>query len=120
MSILKPEVSVTVGLATAALVYGIYSNALPPIADIRVGQQGDATIAASEHGAAWVAAAAVAAVSLITQDPTVFSFGAALIVGLSWWHRHANHVNPLTGLASFAGGESSQYHPDDAFQAAAA
>jgi hypothetical protein len=119
VSILKPETSLTVGLATAALVYGIYSNALPTVADIRVGQADDADIAGSEQAAAWTAAAAVAAVSLIAQDPTVFVIGGSMLVVLSWLHRHANQVNPLTGVASFIGGaDAGMFAADDDAQAA--
>jgi hypothetical protein len=110
---LKPEASITVGLATAALVYGIYSNALPNITDIRTANQGDPDVAGAEKGAAWTAAAAVAGVSLIAKDPTVFIIGGSMVVALSWFHRHANEVNPLTGLASMAGGEASMYLADD-------
>lgn len=110
---MKPEVSLTVGLATVALVYGIYSNALPTVADIRVGQAADPDIASAEQLAAWTAAAAVGAVSLIAKDPTVFVLGGSMVVALSWWHRHANHVNPLNGLARRAGGEAAAYMPDE-------
>lgn len=115
---LKSETSITVGLATAALVYGIYSNALPTVADIRVSQPGDSDVASAERLAAWTAAAAVAGVSLIAQDPTVFVIGGSMVVALAWWHRHANEVNPLTGVASMFGGEPPQYEPDSMDQAA--
>lgn len=110
---LKPEASLTVGLATAALVYGIYSNALPTVADIRVGQPDDPDVAAAEQLAAWTAAAAVAGVSLIAQDPTVFIIGGTMVIALSWWHKHANAVNPLVGKAAWSGGESMSYAPDE-------
>jgi hypothetical protein len=53
---LKPEVSIGVGLATAAVVYGVYSTALPSVADVRSlpSQTGD-TVAA-EKTAAWMSA----------------------------------------------------------------
>ena len=109
---LKPEASITVGLATAALVYGIYSNALPSVTDIRVADQGDPDVASAERAASWTAAAAVAGVSLIAKDPTVFIIGGSMVVALAWFHRHANEVNPLTGFASMAGGEAAAYMPD--------
>lgn len=97
---LKPETSVMVGLATAALVYAVYSNATPSITEIRAAKPGDADVDASRKMAAWTSAGAVAAVSLITKDPTVFTLGGGMIVVLDWWHRHANQVNPLSGKAS--------------------
>ncbi len=116
---LKPEISLTVGLATAALVYGIYSNALPTVADIRVGQEADPDVESAEQLATWTAAAAVSAVSLIAKDPNVFVIGGSMVVVMAWWHRHANHVNPLTGLARRAGGEPAMYQPDEAMPEAA-
>lgn len=112
MSLLKPEVSITVGLAVGALVYGVYSNALPTVADIRVGQAADPDVAAAEQLAAWTSAAVVAGVSLIAKDPTVFIIGGSMVIALSWWHRHANHVNPLTGLASMAGMDDGGHEAD--------
>ena len=43
---MKAETSIVAGLATAALVYAIYSNATPTIADIRVGKPDDGDIGA--------------------------------------------------------------------------
>src|SRR6185369_13477202 len=76
---LKREVSLGVGLATAALVWGIYNSALPSIADVRVSQPDDPDAAAVERAATWTAAAAVAGVSLISRDPTVFVLGGSMV-----------------------------------------
>jgi hypothetical protein len=97
---LKREVSLGVGLATAALVWGVYNTALPSVADVRVGEPQDRDIAASERTATWTSAAAVAGVSLLAKDPTVFIIGGAMVVTLAWWHRHANHFNPSLGSAT--------------------
>jgi len=96
---LRPEMSLTVGLATATLVYGVYSSALPPIADVRVADPNNEDIESAERLAAWTSAAAVAGISLITKDPTVFIMGGLMVVVLSWWHRHADQVSPLTHKA---------------------
>jgi hypothetical protein len=94
-------------VATATLVYGIYVNALPSVADIRAGDVGNADIAGSEKLAAWASAGTVAAISLIAKDPTIFIIGGATMLLLSWAHRHANLVNPLTGKASAAMGQDA-------------
>jgi hypothetical protein len=94
---LRPEVSLPVALATAAIVYVTYDHALPSIADSRVGGCNDAHLATSERQAAWTSAAIVGGISLIAKDPNVFIIGGTMIVALSWWHRHANAVNPDTG-----------------------
>jgi hypothetical protein len=110
---LKPEVSLGVGLATAAVVYGVYSNATPTIADIRSGASGDNTIDGTRKAAAWLSAAVVAGISLIARDPTVFVLGGSMVVGLDWLHRHANEVNPDTGRATLPGGISRTLVVDD-------
>ena len=96
---LKREVSLGVGLATAALVWGVFNSALPSVADVRVGEKDDQDIASAERSATWISAAAVAAVSLLAKDPTVFILGGGMTVALAWWHRHANMYSPVTGTA---------------------
>jgi hypothetical protein len=49
------------------------------------------------------AAAAVAGVSLLSKDPTVFVLGGGMIVALSWWHRHANHYDAAIGMIGQSG-----------------
>lgn len=97
---LKPETSLGVGLATAVLVFAIFQNATPSIADIRVSEEQDPDIDSAERLASWTAAGAVAGISLIARDPTVFVLGGSMVVAMAWWHRHANQVNPLTGKAA--------------------
>lgn len=103
---LKPEVSLGVGLATAAVVWSVYNNATPTIADIRTGAPGDEHIDASRKMAAWTTAGIVGGISLIAKDPTVFIVGGAMIVAVDWWHRHANEVNPDTGRATLPRGRN--------------
>lgn len=97
---LKREVSLGVGLATAALVWGIYQVGLPSIAEARVAAPRDADLSGAERAATGISAAVVAGVSLIAKDPTVFILGGAMTVAMSWWHRHANHVDPTIGAAT--------------------
>lgn len=96
---LKPEISLPVGLAVGALVYGIYQNGLPPVVDIRTAPQNHPDVEAAERAAAWTSAAAVAGISLIAKDPTVFIIGGSMVIIMSWWHRHANNVNPEWSMA---------------------
>lgn len=97
---LKPEVSLAVALATGTLVYAIYQNATPTLADIRTADQYNGDISAARKGASWTAAAAVAGISLVSKDAGPFVLGGAMIIALDWFHRHADAVNPLTGMAS--------------------
>lgn len=100
---LKPEVSITTGLAVGALVWTIYNRALPADVDMRVAAPNDTDIESSRKKAAYTAAAAVAAVSLIAQDATVFILGGSMVVAVDWWARHANAVNPELGKAFIPG-----------------
>jgi len=99
---LRPEVSLPTALATGAVVWAIYNSALPTVVDARVGGHNDAHLASTERLAAWTAAGVVGGVSLISGDPNVLIVGGAMIVALSWWHRHANAVDPSTGKAATA------------------
>ena len=94
MSQLDRKTSVGVGLATMALVYGIYDQTVPATVDIRVQQAGDRDLAAAEKNARWISGAVVLGVSLITMDATVFILGATMVVALSWSKRHANYCQP--------------------------
>lgn len=91
---LKPEVSLGVGLATAALVYATYNGALPSVADVRVAKPNNPDVNAARRLAAWTSAGVVGAVSLMAKDPTVFVIGGAMVIALDWWHRYADQVNP--------------------------
>lgn len=93
---LKPEVSLPVGLATAAVVYAVYSNATPPITDIRVGEPGNDHVAKTERAATIASAGIVAGISLVAKDPTIFIVGGTMVIIMAFWTKHANMVNPLT------------------------
>lgn len=99
---LKAEFSVLTGTMTAVVVYGIYQNALPSVADTRSLQANNADLAKSERSASWMSAAVVSGVALIAKDPTVFIIGGAAVVGMAWFHRHANSVHPTTGTTAAA------------------
>lgn len=98
-SLLKPEISLAVAAATATLVYGIYTQATPSIADIRVGSPNDANIEGARKTAAWAAAGTVAGISLVTKDPTVFALGGLMVILMDWWTRHSNAFDTKTGSA---------------------
>ncbi len=109
---MKPETSLSLGLATAVVVYAIFQNATPSIADIRVADEQDPDIDSAERLASWTAAGAVAGISLIAKDPTVFVIGGSMVIVLAWWHRHANQVNPLTGRAGNQVASDLELEPD--------
>lgn len=93
---LDSKTSVAVGLGAMALVWGIYGQVVPKVADLRVSSANDRDAAAAEKAARWASGGAVVALSLITRDPTVFILGGSAVVLFSWLHRHANAVDPMT------------------------
>lgn len=100
---LKPEVSLGVGLGTGAVVAAIYYNALPPVVDIRVGPSQNGDVEAARKAAAWTSAGIVGGISLLAKDPTIFAVGAAFVIVLDWWYRHSNAVDPRTARATALG-----------------
>ena len=96
-SVLKPEGSMMAGIATGALVYGIYSMNLGNLAQIHATPSGDGNARASRKKAAIEAVTAVAAISLLAKDVNVFILGGAITVLLDWHARHAVESHPDTG-----------------------
>lgn len=113
----KPEVSLGLGAATVALVYGVYTHYMPQVIDVRTGGYNDPNIAASERQAAWTAAGIVAGVSLLAKDPIIFMVGGSALVALSWIHRYNNMVAPdmtmsmVPGSPDALSGDSIGYEP---------
>ena len=103
-SVLKPESSITIGLAEAAAVYVIYQSALPTHADIRSASAHDGDIEASRKRAAWKAASILGLVFLITQDVNSFLIGGAALGGIDLMVKHANAVHPATGKMAGSNG----------------
>jgi hypothetical protein len=97
---MKAEASIGMGLAVGVVVWSIYSHAMPSLVDHRSGDVDDTIAAKAERTATWTAAGVVAGISLLAKDPTVFVLGGSMVVVLSFWHRHANMVNPMTGRAT--------------------
>jgi len=96
-SILKPEGSMMAGIATGALVYGIYSMNMGNLAEIHTTPAGDGNARAARRKASIEAVTAVAAISLLAKDVNVFILGGALTVLLDWHARHAVEAHPDTG-----------------------
>lgn len=96
---LDRKTSLAVGLATAAIVYGIYDLVMPEVANCRAAEAGDAHLNSAEKAARWTSAGAVVGMTLITRDTTVFIIGAGMTIAMSWLYRHANQVDPVRGNA---------------------
>jgi len=95
---LKPEAGVLGGLAVASVVFAIHSQATPSQADIQALPADNKDIDTAERKATWLSAGVVAGISLLAKDPTIFVIGSAMTIGMAFWTRHSNAVQPLTGL----------------------
>ena len=96
-SILKPDGSIALGLATGIMVYAIYDKTLPDTATIHATNAGDINVEASRKKAVWASAGVLSAVTLLTKDINVFILGAVVLFALDMHTRHANASNPVTG-----------------------
>jgi hypothetical protein len=97
-SILKPDGSVIIGLATAITMYSIYDRSLPDAATMHATDAGDINIAAGRKKATLTAASVLGVVTLLTKDVNVFILGGVVLFALDFHARHANASNPQTGL----------------------
>lgn len=97
MSLLSKDQSILGALAIGTAVYGIYNLALPSIADARSAPSHDDNLASSERAATWATAGLVSVVSILAKDPTIFTTGGLMVIGMAWWHRHSNAVEPALG-----------------------
>jgi hypothetical protein len=93
---LKPEVSVEVGLATAGIVWAVYTHGMPTVADVRGSHSNNKAVSSQRKVTTATAIGIVAGVSLLAHDPTVFILGGSMVVILDFLHRHANAVDPAT------------------------
>jgi hypothetical protein len=96
----RAEVSIGMGLAVAGVVFAVYSNVTPNMADIRAAEPGNADVDGTRKLAAWTSAGVVGGISLIAKDPTIFIIGGAMVIAMDWFHRHSNEVDPRTGKAA--------------------
>lgn len=96
-SILKPDGSIAIGIATGILVYVIYDRSLPDAATMHATDAGDVNIDQARKKATWTSAAVLSGITLLTKDVNVFVLGAAVLFALDFHTRHANASNPETG-----------------------
>jgi len=108
-SILKPDGSVTLGMATAITVWAIFDKSLPDTATIHATDPGDINVEQARKKAVYTSAAVLGIVTLMTKDVNVFILGGVVLFALDMHTRHANASSPATGaLVSVAPGYDSQ------------
>ncbi|WP_371591263.1 hypothetical protein [Streptomyces sp. NBC_00470] len=94
---LKPEFSVMGGLAVAAIVFSVHSQATPSQSDIQALPAGTPDIDDAERKATILSAGVVSAVSLIAKDPTIFVIGAGMTIAMALWTRRSNWMESIGG-----------------------
>lgn len=107
-SVLSPENSLVMGAATVAIVAGIYQLDAGSVAQVHAS---DAYHPANSTGikkAGYTALIAVAGIALLARDPNIVILGGAAIIAFSAHYRHANMVNPGTGMVESEGASAYQ------------
>jgi hypothetical protein len=88
---LKPNEQVIVAATAITLVYAIYSQTVPNLADVRADQPGNTNTHAATKMAAVTSVAVVGALSLLAHSPTVFTVGGGMILFETWKYHAANY-----------------------------
>lgn len=104
---LKPEASLMGGLAVAAVVFAVHTNATPSMADMQGLPVGTKDVDQSERRATWMSAGIVAGISLLARDPGIFVIGSAMTVAMAWASRHALWTDSKTGPINAGPGQSA-------------
>jgi hypothetical protein len=85
------------GLAVAAIVFAIHSQATPTQADIQALPAGTPDVDSAERKATILSAGVVSGISLIARDPTIFVMGALMTTAMAVWTRHSNWMESVGG-----------------------
>ena len=96
-SVLTDSDSVVTGVATMAVVFGIYNNKVGTLSSIHMTPANDANIAASIKKAGIISAVMVAGLFAITRDANIVILGASAIIAEELTYRHANMASDATG-----------------------
>jgi len=96
-SILKPDGSIAIGIATMIATVVIYDRSLPSGAIMHATDANDINIEAGRKKATWTAAGVLSVITLLTKDINVFILGGVTLAALDFHARHANASNPATG-----------------------
>ena len=88
---LKPDGELLVSATAIALVIAIFSNNMPPLADIRADEPGNVNTHKSTKLAAITATAAVGSLALLGRSPTVATVGFGAILWETWKNHFANY-----------------------------
>ncbi|HEX4661901.1 MAG TPA: hypothetical protein VH307_31280 [Streptosporangiaceae bacterium] len=92
------------GLATAAVVYGIYQVHLPTVAGARASSPDNQHLETARKSSTWTAAGVVVGATLLGKAgvgsgfaSTVFIMGGVVVIALDFAHRLANKTDNQSG-----------------------
>jgi hypothetical protein len=97
LSRLQPDSATMVGLLTAAGVYLIYNNALPTMADLRLGPPNDNDAESARKSAAIKSTLLIGLVFLVARDLNSYIISGGALVGIDYMYKHHNAIEPSTG-----------------------
>jgi hypothetical protein len=107
-SVLKPENSIIMGAATVGIVAGIYQLDVGPVSQVQASDAYHPANSSTIKKAGYTALVAVAGLALLARDPNIVILGGAAIIAFHAHYRHANMVNPGTGLMESPGATAYQ------------
>jgi hypothetical protein len=96
---------VQVGVLVAVGNLLIYQHFMPPVADVKAGDQHDNMIDKTELEALAIATAFTVVVSGAVRSFDTFLVGGIVVVALSYAYKHANATHPDTGTMQPPGGQ---------------
>lgn len=96
-SILKPEASVTAGIASVVGVYGVYQLNMGPVALTQATDANHPAMVTSRKKAGYMALAFVAGLVLVTKDANIGILGGATIIAMEIAYRHGIMADPMSG-----------------------
>ena len=108
-SVLKPENSIGAGLATIAIVAGIYQLDVGSVSQVHASDAYHGANTAGIKKAGYTSLITVAGISLLARDPNIVILGGAAIIAFHAHYRHAHAVNPGTNMVESPG--ASAYTP---------
>ena len=89
---IKPESELIIGATSIAVVYAIFSQTVPPMADVRADKPGNVNTHKSVKIATITSTAAIGALAVLAHSPTIFVIGGAAILFETWKYHVANHL----------------------------
>jgi hypothetical protein len=88
---LSPEAELTVGAISAGIVYAVFGQNVPTLADVRADKPGNVNTHKSVKHAVITSTIVVTGLALLGKSPTVFIIGGSMILFEGWKYHFANY-----------------------------